>query len=62
MALARAIAYGGDILILDEPFKGLDPALTERMAGVILAAGRPVIATIHDENEAKLLKGEIISI
>ncbi len=62
VALARAIAYGGDILILDEPFKGLDPALTERMAGVILAAGRPVIATIHDENEAKLLKGEIISI
>ncbi|MBQ4004884.1 MAG: ABC transporter ATP-binding protein, partial [Firmicutes bacterium] len=36
-ALARAIAYGGDILVLDEPFTGLDEALKERIAGKLAA-------------------------
>lgn len=57
VALARALRAGGDILILDEPFKGLDDALRaricQRIAGLFPLA---VIAT-HDETEAALLGG-----
>jgi ABC-type nitrate/sulfonate/bicarbonate transport system ATPase subunit len=62
VALARALAYGGGLLILDEPFKGFDPALTERMAALILSQQVPVIAALHAPEEMALLGGEVISL
>ena len=32
VALARALAHGGEVLLLDEPFTGMDEALKERAA------------------------------
>lgn len=53
-ALARALAFGGEMLILDEPYKGLDPALKERVAGFIAqyAQDRLVILISHDPEDA----------
>lgn len=56
-AIARALAYGGEPLLLDEPFKGLDPDMRERIAGKILehAKGASILLITHDEKEAELL-------
>ncbi len=60
VALARALCYGGDLLILDENFKGFDPALTKRMAALILAQEIPVIAAVHSPEEMALLGGDVL--
>ncbi|MBO4384869.1 MAG: ATP-binding cassette domain-containing protein [Clostridia bacterium] len=56
-AIARALAYSGDPLLLDEPFKGLDPDMRERIAGRILerAKNASILLITHDEHEAGLL-------
>lgn len=56
VALARALAYGGDILLLDEPFKGFDPALKQRILPYITAFAKTaaVVLVTHDEQESAL--------
>lgn len=49
--LARALAQGADIFLLDEPFTGLDRFATAELTHILLnwrAQGRTVIAAIHD--------------
>lgn len=50
-AIARALAFGGDCLVLDEPFKGLEPELKERIGEIICeyAQSKPVVLVTHDE-------------
>ena len=60
VALARAMAFGGDVLLLDEPFKGLDEALRERIAGRIKDVFPLTLLSVHDEQEAELLSAKII--
>ena len=56
-AIARALCFGGDPLLLDEPFKGLDTELRERIAKVILkySEGASILLISHDEKEAELM-------
>jgi ABC-type Mn2+/Zn2+ transport system ATPase subunit len=49
--LARAVAQGGDIFLLDEPFAGLDLYAVEELARDLSdweAQGRTVLAAMHD--------------
>jgi ABC-type Mn2+/Zn2+ transport system ATPase subunit len=51
MFLARAVAQGADIFLLDEPFAGLDLAASAELVHLLqrwLAQGRTVIAAVHD--------------
>lgn len=50
-AIARTLAYSGDAMILDEPFKGLEAELKERVGALIreYAQTKPVIIVTHDE-------------
>ena len=60
VALARAMAFGGDVLLMDEPFKGLDESLRERIAGRIKGRFPLTVLSVHDEREAELMGAEII--
>ncbi len=59
-ALARAMAFGGDVLLLDEPFKGLDEALRARIAARIKDQFPMTVLSIHDQAEAALMGAEIL--
>lgn len=54
--LARALAQGADIFLLDEPFSSLDPAASEELGARLKSwegHGRTVIAVLHDVALAK---------
>ncbi len=63
-ALARTFAAGGDLLILDEPFTGLDEELRERVASRLCECwkreGTTVIFVTHDSEEARKYGDDII--
>jgi ABC-type Mn2+/Zn2+ transport system ATPase subunit len=49
--LARAVAQGGDIFLLDEPFAGLDLFGSEELTHILRAwgeQGRTVLAAVHE--------------
>ena len=47
LALARCAALGGDVLLLDEPFSGVDPARTGRLMDRLRGLNVPVILSTH---------------
>lgn len=54
LALARALVHEPELLLLDEPFSGLDPHAGARLRGTleaVRAAGRALILTTHDVGE-----------
>lgn len=56
VALARALAAGPDVLLLDEPFSGLDPSLRARVRDdtlhIIKETGTTALMVTHDPDEA----------
>jgi NitT/TauT family transport system ATP-binding protein len=61
VAIARALLVDYELLLLDEPFKGLDEETRARAAEVILtrARGKTIILVTHDPAEAALMKAEV---
>jgi tungstate transport system ATP-binding protein len=65
VALARALAIKPRVLILDEPFAGLDREAAELLEDVISSlprAGTTVILSTHDARHPRRLGGEIIAL
>lgn len=62
VAVARTVLSEAEILLLDEPFTGLDEENHERLLQWILKKreGRTLVITSHDETDAKRLDAEII--
>ena len=61
LALLRALLSKGDVLLMDEPFTGLDEATRARIVRETLAliAGRTAILVTHDPDEAALTGAEV---
>jgi len=53
VSIARAMAYDADLVLLDEPFSGLDEQTKERVIAVLREhlAGRTAIIITHDKSE-----------
>lgn len=62
VALMRALCAPGDLLILDEPFKGLDSDTRQRMLGCVRARrrGRTLILVSHDPADAQALQARLL--
>ena len=61
VAIARALMAEGDVLLMDEPFKGLDEQTRRTVAAVVLRHldGRTLIAVTHDEEDRELLGASV---
>jgi len=55
VALARAVMSGTKLLLLDEPFEGLSPAMGEKFGGMIQALQREGLAVLVAESDSKRL-------
>ena len=54
LALARALALGGGLLLLDEPFTGVDAPRAGRMLERIRELGVPVLLSSHEKEVVDL--------
>lgn len=55
VALARSLVSGTKLLLLDEPFEGLAPALSQKLGGVIRALRDEGLAVLVAESDLKLV-------
>lgn len=64
IALARAFACGGDILLLDEPFSALDAEWRQRMADEVkrISETKPVVLVTHDPEDIAQLGCRVLSL
>ncbi len=62
LALARALAMEPELLVLDEPFKGLDEELRRRILQQVNKTGAAVILVTHDGEEARALDCRIVDL
>ena len=63
LSIARALATGPEILILDEPTSNLDPSATtaiEGLIGDVRAEGTRVVLITHDLGQARRLADEVV--
>ncbi len=63
-SIARALTYGGDIYVFDEPFSGLDNSNIINTAELIneKTRGKTVFVVSHSDYEAELLKTKTVNI
>ena len=63
VALMRALCAPGDVLILDEPFKGLDAQTRLKMLDCIahFRQGRTAILVSHDAGDAHALQAQLVA-
>lgn len=66
VAIIRAIAFGGDALILDEPFNGLDLNNKKIVCDIIkrefIDKNKPVLLITHIKEDAELLNAKTVNI
>ena len=64
VAICRALIADYDIIILDEPFKGLDSTIKPRIIDMVInhTKSKFVLAITHDQYEADYLGGRLVNL
>lgn len=64
VALVRALLHDAPLLVLDEPFKGLDEKIRAQVMAVVRrhAQGRTVLLVTHDREEAQALDARVVQL
>ena len=64
VSLARTLAHGGDLLILDEPFSAVDVETRDVLISVVAeyAKSHAVLLVTHSQEEAEALDADIITL
>lgn len=59
VVISRAVCFGADLLLLDEPFKGLDDEARQQTADYILRhrGAAAILCVTHDREDAAALSG-----
>lgn len=62
VAIARALLFDAPLLVMDEPFKGLDEETKEAVMQTVMAetAGKTLLFITHDEEEAQRFADQVI--
>ena len=65
-ALARGLAFGGDLFLLDEPFAALDEdlrhSLTQKVKEYLNARGASAILVTHNKEDAESIADRILTL
>jgi len=65
VAIARIMMQDPEVILADEPFASLDPALTDTIAELLLglaSAGRTLVCTLHDTDRALALFPRVVAL
>mgnify|MGYP001168818723 CR=1 FL=1 len=62
VAIVRALLSPSNLVIMDEPFKGLDTALKQKVIAYVKekTSGKTVICVTHERDEAEALQANVI--
>lgn len=62
VAIARAVLFTAEVILMDEPFKGLDEGTKERVMTVVKerTGGKTMLLVTHDPQEASYFGGTIL--
>ncbi len=62
VAIVRALVADADLVVLDEPFKGLDVDARALLTGIVRerCAGRPVLLVTHEAADAEALDARVV--
>ena len=62
MAILRSLVSDSDVVLMDEPFKGLDEDTRRVVIAQVkeLLAERILLVITHDEQDAELLNADIV--
>ena len=64
VALCRALLYDAPLLVLDEPFKGLDESTRQAAMDAVLqhTQNKMVLLVTHDEAEGQYMGARIVQL
>jgi heme exporter protein A len=62
VALARATLHDPDVLLVDEPFSGLDEASAAALPAVLRRPGRTLVVATHDVDRGRAIADRVITL